>query len=95
MNYPKGDEERVTSACRPGIYVIGGECSRVDRSRAPSLFSRNFAPLTRGTPSVPRIGEKRAPTENGVVKWFVFLTRIRRRFDRERERESVFEEARV
>lgn len=34
INYPKGDEERVTSACRPGIYATGGEgeCSRVDRS---------------------------------------------------------------
>lgn len=44
---------------------------------------------------MPRIGEKRALAENGAVEWPVFLTRIRRRPEKKREREKEFEEARV
>lgn len=97
MNYPKGDEERVTSACRPGIYAIGGgegERSRVDRSRAPSLFPRNFAPPTpRNAECAKNWRKTRARGKRSRKMARIFNSDSSP--TRERERENEFEEARV
>lgn len=66
INYPKGDEERVTSACRPGIYATGGRES-VLASIVPLTIFPEFRSSNSRNAECPKNWRKMRVY--GVVEW--------------------------